>query len=144
MATRTRKQQSKKAVKATAAVVSRPAAPELEVAARPAQELPAAVLGSAWIEGISLDGGQANVAVRLDVPAPTMQENPKYPWTPWNVDYLRKQLEKDLRRVAQTIANHQYVANLLESRATARAAAKVEKPAAVQTQQAAERPGVAQ
>jgi sensor histidine kinase regulating citrate/malate metabolism len=69
-----------------------------------------------------------------------MAENPKYPWTPWNVDYLKKQLQKDLRRVAQTIANHQYVANLLESRA----AAKSEKPAAVQTQQAAERPGVAQ
>jgi hypothetical protein len=36
--------------------------------------------------------------------------------------------------VAQTIANHQYVAGLLESREAARAAAKAEKPAAVQIQ----------
>ena len=88
--------------------------------------------------------GRAVVTALLDVPAPTMRENEKYPWTPWNVEYLAKQFQKDLRRVAQTIANHQHVARLLESRATERAAARSEKPTVEQVQPAAERPAVAQ
>jgi hypothetical protein len=98
------------------------------------QELPAAVLGSAWIAGISLEGGQANIAVRLDVPPPSMKENPKWPFTPWYVENLNKQLQKDLRRVAQTIANSAYVRGIVESRAAAKAAAKP-APAAVASQQ---------
>jgi hypothetical protein len=115
--------------------------------ARPTQELPAAVLGSAWIAGISLEegGSQANIAVRLDIPPPTMKENPKWPFTKWYVDNLTKQLQKDLRRVAQTISNSAYVRGLVESRAAAKAASKP-VPAAVvaKSQPEGERPTVGQ
>lgn len=133
MSTKTRKQSKKQPAgeKRIGSVV--PAA----AAARPTQELPAAVLRSAWIAGISLEegGSQANIAVRLDVPPPTMKENPRWPFTQWNVQYLRKQLEKDLKRVAQTIANSAYVRGLVESRAAAKAASKPTPAAVVATTQ---------
>ena len=134
---------TKKASKKNAAVQSKKSAVQ---ETRIGQELPAAVLSGAWIEGISLDGGQANIAVRLDVPPPSMKENPKWPFTQWYVDNLTKQLQKDLRRVAQTIANAQYVRGLVESRAAARAASKPVsvKLAAPLEQAVGERPTVEQ
>jgi len=92
------------------------------------------VVERAVIAGVTLEGGMANIAVRLDVPPPTMKENPKWPFTQWYVDNLTKQLQKDLRRVAQTIANAQYVRGLVEARAAKRAASKP-APAAVASQQ---------
>lgn len=139
MNTKARKQSKKQAAGEKRIGTGVPAA----AAARPTQELPAAVLDSSWIAGISLEdgGGQANIAVRLDVPPPTMKENPKWPFTQWNVQYLRKQLEKDLKRVAQTIANSAYVRGLVESRAAAKATSKP-VPAAVVDQ--AQQPTVGQ
>jgi hypothetical protein len=133
---------TKKASRKNAAVQSKkPEGAEKRIG----QEVPAAVLGGAWIEGISLAGGQANIAVRLDVPPPTMKENPKWPFTQWYVDNLTKQLQKDLRRVAQTIANSAYVRGLVESRTAAKAASKPAPPAVVaQAQPAGERPTVGQ
>jgi hypothetical protein len=133
MSARTRKQ-AKKSGGASAAVVNRPVAPVSEVAVR----------NTLLVAGITLDGGKASIALSLDVPAPTMRENEKYPWTPWNVEYLRKQLDKDLCRVAQTISNYQYVAGLIESRAAERTAARAQKPTVEQAQPAGERPSVAQ
>jgi len=74
------------------------------------------VVERAVIAGVTLEGGMANIAVRLDVPPPTMKENPKWPFTQWYVDNLTKQLQKDLRRIAQTIANAQYGRVLVEAR----------------------------
>jgi hypothetical protein len=129
MATKNRKQQSKKS------------AGEAVARAR----INPAVQAAVGLGGVTFNAdGRAVVTALLDVPAPTMRENEKYPWTPWNVDYLKKQFAKDLRRVAQTVANHQYVAGLLESRAAERAATRAQKPAVEQAQPAGERPSVAQ
>ena len=97
------------------------------------------------LNGVTVEGGWANVAVQLEVPQASMVENQKWPWTPWYVGSLKKQLEKDLRRVAQTIANLELVSRTLEARAAAKAASKPALPAAVVGQQSqGERPTLGQ
>src|SRR5690242_14864244 len=80
--------------------------------------------------GVTVAGGRVSVAVTLDLPSPSTTENLKWPWVNWNVEQLRKQLEKDLRRVAQTAANLEHVRAAVETRAAARAASRP-VPAAV-------------
>jgi hypothetical protein len=82
------------------------------------------------LNGVTVEGGRANVAVSLDIPQPTMAENKTWPWTAWNVQYLRKQVEKDLKRLATTIANLEHVSRTVEARAAAKAASKP-APAAI-------------
>jgi hypothetical protein len=133
---------TKKASKKNAAAEPARTTSEVQAAAatQPAPETQAAI----GLNGVTVDGGRANIAVSLDIPQPTMAENQRWPWTPWNVAQLSKQVEKDLRRLAQTVANLEHVSRTVESHASARVAAKAERPAAAQPQPAAERPGVAQ
>jgi hypothetical protein len=137
MATKTSRKQTKKSGEAPAAVAGSPIAPVTEVAARPSPE----VRATTGLNGVTVEGGRANVAVSLDIPQPTMAENPKWPWTPWYVESLKKQVAKDFRRLAQTVANLEHVSRTVEAHAAARAASK---PATVQTQPAGERTSAAQ
>ena len=123
---------TKKASKKNAAVPEQP---------RQNPEVQAAI----GLSGVTVEGGRVNIAISLAVPAPTMQENQKWPYTQWNIAQLEKQVEKDLRRVAQTVANLEYVSRLVGSRAAAKAASKP-APAAVvgQAQSQGEQPTVGQ
>ena len=90
------------------------------------------------VDGIMLDGQRAEVATTLDIPQPTMRENDRWPWTGWNVQYMRKQVEKDLRRMAQTIANLEHVSRTVAARESARAEKKATAAAAAQPHQTAQ------
>ncbi len=98
-------------------------------AARIGTEVSAVVM-----DGVRVEDGRVVVAVTLPLPQPTMRENGKWPWTPWYVGSLQKQVAKDLARLSATVANYTHICRTLESRAAARAAAKP-APAAVAAQQ---------
>src|SRR6266404_670630 len=80
----------------------------------------------------------------LDIPRPTMAENKTWPWTAWNVQYLRKQVEKDLTRLATTIANLEHVSRTVEARAAAKAASKPAPAVVAAAQPEGGQPTVAQ
>ncbi len=97
------------------------------------------------LNGVTVEGGRANVAISLDIPQPTMAENKTWPWTAWNVQYLRKQVEKDLKRLATTIANLEHVSRTVGARVAAKAASKPAPVAVVgQAHSEGERPTVGQ
>src|SRR5882724_2154830 len=101
------------------------AAPVAQVAPAVGTAVPAPSVervATVGLEGVTFNtDGKAVLMVVVDVPQPTMSENEKWPWTPWNIGYLRKQFEKDLRRVAQTVANFRHVEGILDARAAERA-----------------------
>jgi hypothetical protein len=92
------------------------------VAARPTVEVAART--EIGLDGITVADGRVSVAVSLSLPRPTMAENPRWVWTGWNVEYLKKQIEKDMRRLGQTVANLEHVRRTVEARAAARAASR--------------------
>lgn len=61
------------------------------------------------------------------LPSPSIRENVKYLWVPWNVGYSKKQIEKDGARVLQSIANLKLVETTLASRAARRDEEKASK-----------------
>ncbi len=102
------------------------------------------VQAAVGLNGVTVEGGRANVAVSLDIPQPTMAENKTWPWTAWNVQYLRKQVEKDLTRLATTIANLEHVSRTVEARAAAKAASKPAPAVVAAAQPEGGQPTVAQ
>src|SRR5205823_3381608 len=95
------------------------AASKKNEAARIGTEVPAVVM-----DGVRVEDGRVVVAVTLPLPQPTMKENEKWPWGPWQVRYLENQAQKDLARLALTVGNLQHVRGLVEARAAAKAASK--------------------
>ena len=61
------------------------------------------------------------------LPQPSIVENAKWKWVPWNVNYQKQQLEKDGARVLQSIANLKLVETTLASRVAQREEEKATK-----------------
>lgn len=128
---------TKKASRKNAAVQSKKSAVE-------ETRITTGVQAAVGLNGVTVEGGRANVAVSLDIPQPTMAENKTWPWTAWNVQYLRKQVEKDLTRLATTIANLEHVSRTVEARAAAKAASKPAPAVVAAAQPEGGQPTVAQ
>ena len=118
--TKTSRKQTKKSGEAPAAVAGSPIAPVTEAAARPAPE----VRATTGLNGVTVEGGRANVAVSLDIPQPTMAENPKAALDPVVRRVAQEAGREGLRRLAQTVANLEHVSRTVEAHAAARAASK--------------------
>lgn len=75
----------------------------------------------------TLPTGEKQITITGNLPAASIEENGKYPYTPWNVSYQQKQLEKDGERLLQSLANVEYVETLVSGRSTNREASRAEK-----------------
>ena len=93
------------------------------------------------LEGIRVEDGRLVVGTTLPLPAPMIVENEKWKWTGWQLEYSKKAVEKDLRRLAQTVANYERVRGVVEARAAAKAASK---PAPAAVVAAAQQPTIEQ
>jgi hypothetical protein len=88
--------------------------------------------------------GTVKVTITGPLPAASISENPKWPYTPWNVAYQQKMVEKDAPRVLQSVANLRYAEGVVAGRATRREEEKAAKApqalvaAAAQSQQPAQ------
>jgi len=74
-----------------------------------------------------LQDGTVRITIVGTLPQPSIAENPKWPWTPWNSSYSRQQLDKDGLRVLQSLANAKLVDGVLASRAARREEEKAAK-----------------
>jgi hypothetical protein len=73
-----------------------------------------------------LESGEVRVTITGALPAASIAENPKWPYTPWNVSYQQGMLQKEAPRVLQSVANLRYAEGVV----AARGAARTEKAAA--------------
>ena len=71
--------------------------------------------------------GMVKVTIVGQLGPATLAENSRYPWTPWNVAYQQKQLEKDGSRVLQSLSNLMHVESTLAARTARREEAKAAK-----------------
>jgi hypothetical protein len=65
--------------------------------------------------------GTVRITITGSLPAASIAENPKWPYTPWNVSYQQGMLQKEAPRVLQTVANLRYVEGVVAARKAARA-----------------------
>lgn len=72
-----------------------------------------------------LQDGSVRITIVGNLPSPTVAENAKWKWVPWNVNYQKQQLEKDGARVLQSLSN----LNLVEGTVSARAAVREQEKA---------------
>jgi hypothetical protein len=92
----------------------------------------------------NLADGTVRVTITGPLPAASIAENPKWPFTPWNVAYQQKMVQKDAPRVLQSVANLRYAEGVVAARAAKREEEKAAKApqalvaAAAQTQQPAQ------
>lgn len=75
----------------------------------------------------TLPTGEKQITITGNLPSASIEENAKYPYTPWNVSYQQKQLEKDGERLLQSLANVEYVEELVSGRSSTREASRAEK-----------------
>ena len=85
----------------------------------------------------SMDGASVSFTMAAELPAPTIVESQKYPWTPWWIGYAEKRVERDAKRLLQTLANLRAVTASVERRQAAREAAKASRQPEQPRQQAA-------
>ena len=69
-----------------------------------------------------LESGEVRVTITGALPAASIAENPKWPYTPWNVANQEKMLQKDAPRVLQSVANLRYAEGVVAARAEKAAA----------------------
>jgi hypothetical protein len=92
------------------------------------------------ISSTSGEGGSIIFSIEGKLPAPTIAENPKYPWSPWQVQFQEKALEKAAENILLAASNLAHVKATVENRtrernerrAASKAAALREQLAAVE------------
>jgi hypothetical protein len=76
------------------------------------------------ITSTSSEGGSIIFSIEGRLPASTVKENPKYPWSPWQVEFQAKALERAAENVLLAQANLEHVRTVVESRAKERSERK--------------------
>lgn len=75
----------------------------------------------------NLADGTVKVTITGALPAASISENPKWPFTPWNVAHQQSQLQKEGPRVLQSVANLRYAEGVIAARAARREEEKAAK-----------------
>jgi hypothetical protein len=70
------------------------------------------------------ESGSVVFSVEGQLPAPTIAENKKYPWSPWQVQFQEKALEKAAENLLLAQSNLEHVRTVVESRAKERSERK--------------------
>jgi hypothetical protein len=91
-----------------------------------------------------LADGSVKVVITGALPQPTIAENARWKWTPWNAAYQAGQLQKDGARVLTSLANLKLVESTVASRKAAREEEKAAKAPQALVAAAAQSPAPAQ
>jgi hypothetical protein len=91
----------------------------------------------AIISSTAGESGSVVFSVEGRLPSPTIAENEKYPWSPWQVQYQEKALEKAAENLLLAQSNLEHVRTVVESRAKERSEKRAASKAAVLREQLA-------
>jgi hypothetical protein len=78
----------------------------------------------------SSEEGAVMFSVEGRLPAPTISENKKYPWSPWQVQYQEKAVERAAENLLLAQANLEHVRSVVENRTRERSERRAASKAA--------------